>query len=126
MSRFFIVVIGGGLGSGARYLVCTALAERLGVTFPWGTFTVNLLGSFLLGAIATLGLSSATMSVEVRLLLTTGFMGGFTTYSAFNYETLNLLLSERWIVGIANIGLTLVGCLLGGGLGVLAGRAAGA
>lgn len=125
MSRFLIVVIGGGLGSGARYLVCAALAERLGSAFPWGTFTVNLLGSFLLGAIATLGLSSATMSVEVRLLLTTGFMGGFTTYSTFNYETTGLLLEGRWGVAAANVGLTLVACLAGGMIGILGARAVG-
>lgn len=123
MSRLFIVVLGGGVGSGARYLVSTWVADRLGAGLPWGTFTVNLVGSLLLGGIAELGARSAAMSLEVRLLLTTGFMGGFTTYSTFNYETLKLLADGRIAAGLGNIALTVGGCLLGGLLGVYGARA---
>ena len=124
MNKLLPVVIGGGLGAGARYLVCELMLSRLGPAFPWGTLTVNLLGSILLGVIAQLGLSGAAMSIELRLLLTTGFMGGFTTYSTFNYETLNLLQDGRWSAAALNVGLTLVACLAGGALGVIGARAA--
>ena len=64
------------------------------------------------------------MSIELRLLLTTGFMGGFTTYSTFNYETLRLLQDGRWSAAALNVGLTLVACLAGGALGMIGARAA--
>ena len=124
MNKLLPVVIGGGLGAGARYLLCELMLSRLGPAFPWGTLTVNLLGSILLGVIAQLGLSGASMSIELRLLLTTGFMGGFTTYSTFNYETLRLLQDGRWSATALNVGLTLVACLAGGALGMIGARAA--
>lgn len=123
MHKLLPVVIGGGLGAGARYLVADWMLQRFGAAFPWGTLTVNLVGSILLGLIAQLGLSSGAMSVELRLLLTTGLMGGFTTYSTFNYETLKLLQEGRAGAAALNVALTLVGCLAGGALGVLGGRA---
>jgi fluoride exporter len=118
MYRFLLVCLAGAVGTGARYLVATTAPRLLGTSFPWGTLAVNVIGSFLIGGIMHVSLATALLSPTLRLTLTTGVMGGFTTYSTFNYETLEFL--GRGALGLAalNIGATLVLCLLGGGLGV--------
>ena len=90
MGRFLLVCLGGALGSGARYLVSTWAARSLGPDFPRGTLIVNVVGSFLLAAIMTASLSTDAVSPELRVFLGAGIMGGFTTYSSFNYETLSI------------------------------------
>ncbi|HET9315661.1 MAG TPA: CrcB family protein, partial [Vicinamibacteria bacterium] len=87
MGRFLLVCLGGAVGTGARYLVSMAALRLLGAGFPYGTLTVNVLGSFLLGAIMHVGVTTTLLSPTARLVLATGVMGGFTTYSSFNYET---------------------------------------
>jgi len=82
-----LVAIGGATGSVCRYLVSIAFFERFGPTFPWGTLTVNVTGSFLIGIILQSALLRADFSPYLRLFLTTGFLGGFTTFSTFAYET---------------------------------------
>lgn len=118
MNKLFLVIVGGGLGSGARYLVSTWMLARLGPGFPWGTLTVNVAGSFLLGALAQLGLSTSVISVEGRLLLASGFLGGFTTYSTFNQETLSYVQDGNWSVALINSSVTFASCLLAGLLGM--------
>jgi len=118
MNKLLLVIVGSGIGGGARYLVSTWMLARLGPAFPWGTLTVNVVGSFLLGAVMQLGLSTTVISVETRLLLTTGIMGGFTTYSTFNYETLRYLQDGNWSVALINSTVTFASCLLAGFLGV--------
>ena len=118
MNKLLLVIVGGGLGSGARYLVSTWMLARLGPAFPWGTLTVNVVGSFLLGAIMQLGLSTNAIGADTRLLLTTGVMGGFTTYSTFNYETLRYLQDGNWSVALLNSFATFASCLVAGLLGV--------
>ncbi len=92
MSKILIYIfLGGGTGSVLRYWIQTALHERIApCPFPWATFTVNLLGSFLIGLFYTLS-ARLNLSVEVRLLLTTGLCGGFTTFSTFSNDGLLLL-----------------------------------
>jgi CrcB protein len=124
VNKLLLVVLGGGLGSGGRYLVSTAMLSWLGPAFPWGTLTVNVVGSFLLGALMQLGLSTDVISADTRLLLTTGFMGGFTTYSTFNYETLRYLQDGNWTLAAVNATATFAACLLAGILGIAAVRAA--
>ncbi len=123
MERFLWVCLGGALGSGARYLAWSALTTRLGAGFPWGTLAVNLGGSFLLSALMVIGLAGEYVSRAWWLSLTTGLMGGFTTYSTFNYETLALFRDGRVGAAAAYVVLTLLLCLAGGVLGHLAGRA---
>jgi CrcB protein len=97
-------------------------AQRwLGAAFPYGTLTVNLAGSFLLGCLMYVGLSTS-MSPSLRLALTTGAMGGFTTYSTFSYETLRLAQDGAWTLAALNIGVTIVACLVASFLGLMAGR----
>jgi CrcB protein len=77
-----MVALGGAAGSVARYLISAAAIESLGAAFPWGTLAVNILGSAAIGIAAGLGVQG-----EARLLLVSGFLGGFTTFSAFSLET---------------------------------------
>ena len=118
-----LVALGGALGSVARYGVGIAAPRALGAGFPWGTLVVNLVGSFLIALVMHLALTTAAISPSARLFLTTGVMGGFTTYSSFNYETLALVGERLWGVAALNVGGTLVGCLVAGVLGQALGRA---
>ncbi len=115
------VMLAGGLGSGARYLVGRWAFERLGSAFPFGTLLVNVAGCFALGAVAHLAASSS-WSPELRAALTVGFLGGFTTYSSFNHETLGLLASGATGVALLNIATTLAAGLVAGWLGLMFGR----
>lgn len=91
---WFYVACGGALGAVARFAMTTAAARLLGSTFPWGTLAVNATGCFALGLLARLLLASAAPPA-VRLALTTGFLGAFTTFSSFAWETLELVREDR-------------------------------
>lgn len=91
MRTFWAVAIGAALGGVARYYLASALQQRLGATFPWGTLVVNVSGSLLLGVLIRYALATPSVSVEMRALLTTGFCGGYTTFSTYSYETATLL-----------------------------------
>ena len=110
MSRFALICLGGAIGTGARYLTVLWAASAFGPAFPFGTLIINIAGSFLLGFLMQLGATSP--------VLTTGVMGGFTTYSTFNYETTNYFRIGAWVLGAANIAATLVGCLAAGLAGI--------
>lgn len=118
MTRLLLVCLGGALGSGARYLTSLAAASLFGVAFPYGTLIVNVAGSFLLGFVMEL-----LPPPDLRFFLTTGVLGGFTTYSTFNYETSGYLRDGAWATAALNIGATVAGCLVAGFAGVAAGRA---
>lgn len=111
MDRFFWVCLGSAVGGGARYLVSGWMLKALGPSFPYGTLAVNLIGSFLLGGLMFAGVEAGLMPPTVRLALTTGVMGGFTTYSTFSYETLRYLQEGAWLLAVANVVLTVIGCL---------------
>lgn len=121
MDRFLWICLGGALGTGARYLLSGWLLRAAGPGFPWGTLAVNVLGSFFLGLIVQVALA-ADLAPTLRLTLTTGVMGGFTTYSTFNQETLQYLQRSDWLLGFANLAVTVVTCLIAGALGIFAGR----
>ncbi len=93
MKQAILVFIGGGLGSVLRYWIGKLLNNRMGSAFPWGTFTVNVLGSLLIGVILAYINKKGGISTEWALLLATGFCGGFTTFSSFAYEN-NMLLKQ--------------------------------
>jgi CrcB protein len=121
VDRFLWICLGGALGTGARYLLSGWLLRAAGPGFPWGTLAVNVLGSFLLGLIVQVALAT-DLAPTLRLTLTTGVMGGFTTYSTFNQETLQYLQRSDWLLGFANLAVTVVTCLIAGALGFFAGR----
>jgi len=120
--RLVVVCLGGAVGSGARYLLSGWVLRVLGTGFPWGTLAVNLLGSFLLALILQVGLETGTPSPTWRLALTTGAMGGFTTYSTLNNETLTYLRESAWLLGALNVAGTVLGCLLAGLAGLAVAR----
>ena len=124
MARFLWICLGGAIGTGARYLLSGWVLRTAGPGFPYGTLAVNVIGSFLLGLIMQVSLTTEAIPPTLRLTLTTGVMGGFTTYSTFNYETLAYFREGAWLYGFFNIGLTLAGCLVAGAAGFLAARAA--
>jgi CrcB protein len=88
---FWSVAIGAALGGLARYYLAGFIQQRAGADFPAGTLIVNITGSFLLGFVMGMALQTDLISPEVRVLLTTGFCGGYTTFSTFTYETVRLL-----------------------------------
>lgn len=88
---FWAIAIGAAVGGVSRYYLAASVQQRFGAEFPWGTLLVNVTGSLLLGFIIRYALSTPEMSVEVRALLTTGFCGGYTTFSTFSFETVVLL-----------------------------------
>lgn len=111
----------GALGSGARYLVGLWAFERLGAGFPYGTLIVNVTGSFALGFVANYAATSA-WSPELRGAVVVGLLGGFTTYSSFNQETLAMLTHGSAGAAVLNIAITLAGCLAAGFLGLVVAR----
>lgn len=121
MSRFLLICLGGAVGTGARYLLAVWAHRAFGNAFPIGTLLVNVFGSFLLGAVMQFS-PAGTIGAETRLIIASGVLGGFTTYSTFNYETLGLIRAGAWITGVANITVTLFGCLIAGALGMAAAR----
>ena len=106
----------------ARYGVTLGMQRAAGTDLPIGTLTVNILGSFIVGLLMTLSLERDLIGNELRILLTVGFCGGFTTMSAFSYETLALFRYEGAALAFANVGLTLVACLIAVWLGHLLAR----
>ncbi|MBX3200551.1 MAG: fluoride efflux transporter CrcB [Labilithrix sp.] len=117
MTRLLLVCLAGAIGSGARYLVVTWTQRAFGESFPWGVLGVNVFGSFLIALVSVLAVSKIEMSETARLTLTAGFLGGLTTYSSFNQDTLSML--DRRLYGTAALYVlaTLASCLLAGALG---------
>ncbi len=122
MERFLWICFAGALGTGTRYLIGLWAGQRLGTTFPWGTLVVNLSGCFLISFIMYLGLNMTNVSATLRMALTTGFLGGLTTYSSFNYETTKLLNDGAPGMALLNLGVTLLGCFASGVLGLFLAR----
>jgi CrcB protein len=122
MERFLWVGFAGALGTWTRYLVNLGAAKMLGVRFPYGTLAVNLTGCFLIAAVMHAASVKTITSDTVRIAIVTGFLGGLTTYSAFNFETTALVKDGQAGAGIANFLITTAGCLLAGLLGLLVAR----
>lgn len=118
MKHVLIVGLGGFLGSIARYLLGSFIQLRTADwRFPLGTFTINVLGCFLIGLFAALAERRDWFSTELRLLLITGLCGGFTTFSAFAYENLQLLRRTEPTVALLYTALSILLCLLATWLG---------
>ena len=111
MKSFLLVFLGGGLGSGLRYLVSIAMNQYSKI-LPFGTFTVNMLGCLLIGLILGYAQKENTLTSNQTLLLATGFCGGFTTFSAFANENLELIKNgELFNFSVYTIGSVLIGIL---------------
>jgi CrcB protein len=118
---FCVVCAGSALGGGARYLVSLWAASRGWTAFPWATLIVNVVGCFFIMLIATIA-AATTLSTNLRLFLTTGIMGGLTTYSTFDYETTKFLQDGAPVSALVNVGATLIACFVAGLLGIAAAR----
>lgn len=122
MERVLLVAFGGAIGSVLRYLTSLLAAQWLGVDFPYGTLIVNLVGSFVIGFVQQVGTEALLIPEDVRVFLTTGMMGGLTTYSTFSYETVRLVEANAWHLAWINVVVTTAICLLLCFLGIAAGR----
>jgi CrcB protein len=122
MKLALFIGLAGAVGTLTRYGVGLWARSALGTTFPWGTFIVNVAGCFLIALVSQLAISTSSIPPTLRLTLTTGFLGGLTTYSSFNYETTDLLRERAWLAGMTNVGLTLVACFVAGVLGLMTAR----
>ena len=111
MEDFVLVFIGGGLGAVSRWILSSIVQRHTGILFPWGTLVVNVIGSLLLGFVMGASKLYGVFTREQRLLIATGFAGGFTTFSTFSYESLALL-AEAPLYGLANIMANVLGGLL--------------
>ncbi len=117
MKTLLLVAIAGAVGSASRYLVSLGAVRWFGPGFPYGTLTVNVVGSFLIALIMQIGLRTEALTPLMRITLTSGFLGGFTTYSAFNYESLDMMSRGAWRLALTNLAATVIACLVAGVLG---------
>jgi fluoride exporter len=102
--KYLLILLGGGVGSLSRYLVGAAIVTRFGTRFPVaGTMTINITGSFLIGLLMTLITERFGANSNVRPLLVIGFLGGYTTFSSFEWETYSAIRDGGYWMGIANI-----------------------
>lgn len=122
MEKFLIISLGAALGANARYWVADWAAQKWGAAFPLGTFLINISGSFLLGLFMTLATERLMLDPRWRLLFAVGFLGAYTTFSTYSYESFRLISTGQWVSGLLNLaGSTLVG-VLAVGLGVWVGK----
>ncbi|MDT3441604.1 MULTISPECIES: CrcB family protein [unclassified Pseudofrankia] len=120
--NWLLVAAGAAVGAPLRYLVDRAVQARHGAVFPWGTFTVNVAASLLLGLVAG-AVTAGVASQRVALLVGTGLCGALSTYSTFSYETLRLAESGSRLVAAANVAVTVLTTL---GAAILGAAVAGA
>jgi CrcB protein len=118
--KLILVAVGGAAGALARYWVGIAFHAALGPRLPWGTFVVNITGSFVVGFVMTVLGGQLSPSPNWRLLMVTGFLGAYTTFSALEYETLALIENQRGTTALFYVILSLVVGLLAVWLGCLA------
>jgi fluoride exporter len=119
-TTILVIALGAAVGANLRYGLSIWAAQQWGTTFPYGTMLINVLGSFAIGLILVLGTTRVALSVPWRLLLVTGFLGGFTTFSTFSYETYALLVEGSWLEAglniLGSVGLGMIGVVLGASL----------
>jgi len=113
MQKIFYVGIGGFIGASLRYIISIQSTKWFGTNFPFGTLIVNVLGGFLMGVIMQLSSDTTLISPNQKLILTTGILGGLTTFSTFSLETTLLFSDARYTLAALNMGLNLFFSLLG-------------
>ncbi|GAB4431957.1 MAG: fluoride efflux transporter CrcB [Chloroflexi bacterium OHK40] len=120
MLNILAVALGAAIGANLRYGLAAWAAQRLGTAWPYGTFLINVLGCLAIGALLTLAATRMPLSEPVRLLLVTGLLGGFTTFSTFGYEAFSLISAGNWLgAGLylgASVVVGLLAVFLGAGL----------
>jgi CrcB protein len=113
------VAVGAAVGANLRYLLAGWVVRHFGSAFPYGTLLINSIGCLLIGALLTLAATRITLSEPLRLLLVTGLLGGFTTFSSFGYEAFALIGAGKWLAAglymAGSLGLGLAAVFLGAG-----------
>jgi fluoride exporter len=122
MTRLALICLGGAVGTGARYLLGGLVVRWTGPEFPYGTLLINVIGSFLIGVVQQVGLTTLLIPDTLRLILAVGVMGGFTTYSSFSYEAIRLMEDGSWLAASLYVALTTALCLGGCAVGLSLGR----
>ena len=122
MTQLLALWLGAAVGAPARYLTDRAVQSRHDSVLPWGTLTVNVVGSLVLGLLTGVAVHHAVAPVAT-VALGTGFCGALTTYSTFSYETMRLVESRSYLLAGANVALSLVGGMAAAAAGYLAGSA---
>ena len=114
MANYLWIALGGAIGTAGRYFVSGLVAQLIGKTFPWGTIIINVSGSFVIGVFATMTGPDGRCFVgsTARQFVMTGICGGYTTFSSFSLQTQNLAHDGEWLYAGANVGLSVILCLL--------------
>lgn len=120
MLTYMWVALGGALGTTARYWLSGMVARSIGETFPWGTLIINITGSFVIGFFGALTGPDGRLFVgsTARQFVMIGICGGYTTFSSFSLQTLNLANDGEWVRAVANIGFSVALCLIAVWIGV--------
>lgn len=120
--NYLLVFVGGGIGATARYWLQGIVYRFVDATFPYGTFAVNVLGCCAIGVFMGVFEQRFVVNPAVRVFLTVGVLGGFTTFSSFSYETLALLRDGSYVLGATNVLASVITCLAGTWLGLILGK----
>lgn len=116
MQKIILVLLvgcGGFIGASLRYIISVNAARLFGANFPYGTLIANILGAIIIGFVMRLSLDTILISPNTKLFLTTGMMGGLTTFSTFSYETVSMFSEGNIVFGFANLGLNVVLSFIG-------------
>ena len=119
MKEIFYVAAGGGIGAVFRYLLTKYTTSLFNWSIPLGTLIENTLGGFLISIVFGISISTNKISPGLKLFLTTGMLGGFTTFSTFSYETVKLISEGKYLLGICNVLLNVILSLSGAAIGML-------
>jgi len=122
MKEYIVIFVGGGLGASARYWLSGLLYEKWGTAFPYGTLAVNILGCLAIGILMSSTEERFLASPQLRLFLTIGILGGFTTFSSFSYETIAMVRDGEFFYGSLNVMTSVFSCLIGTWIGIQIGK----
>lgn len=123
MSKYLIIAVGGAIGSMLRFWVGAYVSGRMGARFPYGTFVINITACFLIGLVMTVLTEKTQWSPNWRYLIPIGFLGGYSTFSSFEYETFRVFQSNELLVAGLNVALSVGIGFLAVWFGVITGRA---
>lgn len=122
MEKFLLISAGAILGANARYWIADWASQKIGTGFPYGTLIINFTGSLLLGFFLTLATEKLMIDPRWRLMVSVGFLGAYTTFSTYTFESFNLISKGQWLPGLINlIGSSILG-LIAVGIGVYLGK----
>lgn len=103
METFLLISIGAMFGANLRYWIGTWAAGRLGTAFPYGNLIINITGSFILGFFMTLAVDRLLLDPRWRIIFAVGFLGSYTTFSSYTFESLSLIMDNQWLTGLFNL-----------------------